>query len=429
MPTKNKDNHSDSILDRIFETSLELLSKWHTTNAAFEIPADIENRQAVYRLIDCLFREMGFIDWSLGQFCNIKKSNRGLGDLLRLGACRVLRSQELIPDPVIVNSIVRIARHRFSSREAGFANAVLRKLVREKKTLIATQPSALPPEARFNINSELFDQWRSHLTENEIAGLEEILKQRPPFLVRKRRSPENTPTPSLYPESISLHELPPFSWTNERFFECPKPREFIASTPFNQNVYYIQDPATLLSVEVLAPLEKEIIGDFCAAPGGKSILIEERLGEEGFLVSSDRDLQRLVRLKHNLSSSEKVGIISADAIRPPFRHASFNAILLDVPCSNTGVIRHRPDVRWRFSKASLKRLKKIQRRILTGCVPLIKPGSRIVYSTCSIEPEENHDQIHRFLTEFPQFTLKKEKQLLPDEWHDGAYVALLAKEE
>jgi 16S rRNA (cytosine967-C5)-methyltransferase len=101
--------------------------------------------------------------------------------------------------------------------------------------------------------------------------------------------------------------------------------------------------------------------------------------------------------------------------------------MLDVPCSNTGVIRRRPDVRWAFSEASLRELSALQAQILHAGVVLLKPGGRVVYSTCSIEKEENHDQIRAFLDSHSDFVLLAERQLLPTASHDGAYAALLRR--
>ena len=110
-----------------------------------------------------------------------------------------------------------------------------------------------------------------------------------------------------------------------------------------------------------------------------------------------------------------------------FKESSFDAILLDVPCSNTGVGRHKPDALWRFSIPRLNGIVKDQKRILYGAAKLLKPGGRLVYSTCSVESEENSVQVKKFVSEKPQFILKEEKLILPSETNDGAYVALIQK--
>jgi 16S rRNA (cytosine967-C5)-methyltransferase len=106
---------------------------------------------------------------------------------------------------------------------------------------------------------------------------------------------------------------------------------------------------------------------------------------------------------------------------------SLHALLLDVPCSNSGVIRRRPDVRWTWSKSKLQELVELQAAILDSSGKLLCPGGRLVYSTCSIEPQENAEQTAQFLLRNPEFTLQQEQQLFPDERHDGAYAALMIK--
>ncbi len=134
------------------------------------------------------------------------------------------------------------------------------------------------------------------------------------------------------------------------------------------------------------------------------------------------------RLKDNLKDVNVASVQLMDATRPTLEESSVDAILLDVPCSNTGVIRRRPDVRRNFSEANLRRLLDVQRRILEASARLVRPNGRIVYSTCSIENDENSLQIREFLKTHPEFSLKEERQLYPTPEHDGAYAAALSRE-
>ena len=149
--------------------------------------------------------------------------------------------------------------------------------------------------------------------------------------------------------------------------------------------------------------------------------------QAGTLLCADRSEARLQRVRENLTGFASITYAVADAATPPFPPASFDAVLLDVPCSNTGVIRRRPDVRWRFTRASLRELLELQAAILHGAAALVRPGGRLVYSTCSIEPEENAGQVRRFLAQHAEFAIAAERQLPPTETHDGAYAALLVR--
>jgi 16S rRNA (cytosine967-C5)-methyltransferase len=191
---------------------------------------------------------------------------------------------------------------------------------------------------------------------------------------------------------------------------------------------YIQDPATRHSVELLDPQPGEHILDACAAPGGKAFLIAAALGSAEGLVCTDSNEKRLPRLEENLERlhAGKATIAVHDWTRPaPEKwHHRFDGILLDVPCSNTGVIRRRVDVRWRLQAPDIERIAITQRKILENALACLKPGGRIVYSTCSIERDENLGLVEAFLADHPELELRATRDALPFRDHtDGAFAA------
>ena len=172
--------------------------------------------------------------------------------------------------------------------------------------------------------------------------------------------------------------------------------------------------------------------DACAAPGGKAIHMAGLMENSGRLVCCDSNEKRLPRLRENL---ERCGVSNAEVHQHDWSKPApdewlgfFDAILLDVPCSNTGVLRRRVDARWRLQKADLLDLVKLQREILEVAATCVKPGGRLVYSTCSIDPEENLEQVQRFAEDDPDFSLGETKQILPfvDDT-DGAFTAMLIR--
>jgi 16S rRNA (cytosine967-C5)-methyltransferase len=205
----------------------------------------------------------------------------------------------------------------------------------------------------------------------------------------------------------------------------PLPNQALASGGI-----YIQDPATRHCVELLDPKPGESVLDACAAPGGKAFLIAASSGGGQGLVCTDSNEKRLPRLAENLT---RLHVDGAETLAHDWTQPApstwikrFDAILLDVPCSNTGVMRRRVDVRWRFKPADLPKLRLTQLAILENALPCLKPGGRIVYSTCSIEPEENIDLIQVFLSRHPELALAETKQILPfRDATDGAFAACL----
>ncbi len=188
----------------------------------------------------------------------------------------------------------------------------------------------------------------------------------------------------------------------------------------------MQDPSTALACELLAPQPGDRVLDACAAPGGKTAYLAELMQDQGAILAVDRDEQRVQRLEENLT---RLGISSAKTQvhdwsgTPPTEH--FDRILVDAPCSNTGVMRRRVDVRWRLQPADFTRMPREQLAIVRAVLPLLKPGGTLVYSTCSLEPEENGQLVRQLLEEFPALQLEEERAILP--WRDGLDGAFAAR--
>jgi len=207
---------------------------------------------------------------------------------------------------------------------------------------------------------------------------------------------------------------------------------------FQQGGFYIQDPSTLLAVRELDPQPGETILDLCAAPGGKLTHIAQLMRNEGCIIAHDTAAERLELVKENCT---RLGVTCVETIlastlsSPVLRSTSdeggstlFDRILLDAPCSNTGVMRRRVDLRWRLRLEEIQRLQAVQLDLLRQAAPLLKPGGTLIYSTCSLEPGENREVINQFLDEHRGFKLDRERELLPFADNvDGAYVARLGK--
>ena len=195
---------------------------------------------------------------------------------------------------------------------------------------------------------------------------------------------------------------------------------------------YIQDPSTAAAVELLDPQPGETVLDACAAPGGKSGIIAALMQNRGELVACDRDAGRLATLAANLA---RLGVSISHVAQRDWSRAlpskglparSYDRILLDVPCTNTGVLRRRVDARWRLRREDFQRMPEKQFAILRTLAPLLKPGGTFVYSTCSIEPEENALVVARTLREFPFLQLAEERSILPfRDGFDGAFAVRL----
>ncbi len=213
------------------------------------------------------------------------------------------------------------------------------------------------------------------------------------------------------------------------FYTVPAGRWSDVEPLLQAGALYLQDPSTRLAVELLAPRAGETVLDLCAAPGGKSLAIADAMGS-GRLVALDLPTARLDRLEENLArvSGVSVALVEGDLLREPAVRLrargvpeAYGAVLIDAPCSNTGVMRHRVDVKWRLRESDLAQHARQQGALLAAAGRLVAPGGRLVYSTCSLDPVENERVVATFCLRHPEFTLEDQRVALP--WvagHDGA---------
>jgi 16S rRNA (cytosine967-C5)-methyltransferase len=184
----------------------------------------------------------------------------------------------------------------------------------------------------------------------------------------------------------------------------------------------------LLAVQMLDPRPGEHILDLCAAPGGKTTYLAQRMQNQGRIVAEDVEPSRLQLVRENCT---RLGVTCvetrlADAQAPLL---GFDRVLVDAPCSNTGVMRRRVGLRWRIHPEEIQRLPGVQLGLLVSAARRVRPGGMIVYSTCSLEPEENAEVVGTFIAGHPDFRLDSERTLLAfREGVDGAYVARLVRE-
>lgn len=358
------------------------------------------------------FRHKALIDAMLAKHLK-KKTDPRLLNLLRAVSTQI-HFQSGIAAESAVNVAVEAAK-AYGKKPAGFVNAVLRKIKDFNIEALKKGISPLPSAIR--------KRWLESFNAEKVKELEKLLGLQAEFTFRATGvSPSDLS--EINAEKMSLPE-----WTDcFTFYKCGDLSPLFEKRLAEKGQVYIQDPATALAPGLPeASQEPLAVLDICGAPGGKSIMLKEKLPNAEITVS-DISFSRQKMTLQNFESRELPGmLICASGAKPPFKNESFDLILADVPCSNTGVFRRRPDCLWRFSPKHLEELVKIQSEILRSCASLVKKEGRIIYSTCSLEKEENTQQLDIFLSENPGFELEKKKLIIPGENHDGAFAALLRK--
>jgi 16S rRNA (cytosine967-C5)-methyltransferase len=297
-----------------------------------------------------------------------------------------IRHLDRVPRHAAVHEAVELAKG-VSKRSAGFVNAVLRKA--------ADMPVPDNVGLRTSHPDWLVERWRARF-----PNVEPILEAGNSILPVTARV--NRLKVKDGPDVVEIDGDP------------------AAAPGFAEGHFTVQDETSMKVAPLLAPRPGERVLDLAAAPGGKTTHLAELMGGRGLVVAVDLPERiRLVREAAKRLGLENIRCLAGDAANVAFL-APFDAILLDAPCSNTGVLARRPDVRWRLRERDIAGAAEIQRRLLLNAARLLKPGGRLVYSTCSLEPEENK-------VETPGLTLVKEELTLPTPRHSGGYAALLTK--
>ena len=335
-------------------------------------------------------------------------------DILRVGLAQILILG--IPDHAAVNETVNCGR----ASVRGLINAVLRQAI-ERRQSLQSNAQKLPPAERFSHPDWLAKRWRKQFHKDKAATLMEWNNQ--PAETTLRLNPLRSDSAALAtdPRLTALSEQSEFF-----LLDGPVPSEWT-----EKGLIYITDPATRLSVELLAPQAGEAVLDACAAPGGKAAYIAAKMENQGSLLCTDSNELRIPRLEENLTNlgvnNSQIEVFDWTKSPPSEWHNHFDAILLDVPCSNTGVLRRRVDARWRISPEQIEELTQIQTLILQNALTCLKPEGRLVYSTCSIESEENEELVAAF-AESNQLQIVATKQSLPHrDQQDGAFATLLKR--
>jgi 16S rRNA (cytosine967-C5)-methyltransferase len=296
----------------------------------------------------------------------------------------------------IVHHAVGQAKSLLSSPEVKLINAVARKLAGVLAAQTEPAVGANPAEWAefFSHPVWLVERWRGQFG-NDAARALLAWDQTPGVMHARWRTAEAPP-----------EWLQPTGWTG--FFEASAGRWTDLEPLLAAGRIYLQDPSTRHAVGLLAPQPGETVLDVGAAPGGKSLSIADAM-QRGQVVAVDLPGERLGRLRENLARAPAgvkttliegdVQQLKADAFRAQGLPEKFSAVLLDAPCSNSGVIRHRVDVKWRLEPGDFARHARQQLELLTAAARFVAPGGRLVYSTCSLDEEENERVVAAFLAD------------------------------
>jgi 16S rRNA (cytosine967-C5)-methyltransferase len=317
-----------------------------------------------------------------------------LQDILRLGAYQIT-ALDRVPAHAAVDTSVALAKDAGGPRAAGFVNAVLRRLTQSAS--VAATPSDQPSERLAAAHSHpvwLVRRWIDAFGLRQAEGLLQWNNTRPSLVAQPARA-DLAELGADWKKAGLEFNLAPYNAglipARNRPAELPG---------YRTGQFIIQDPAQNLLARFTAPSPQSSVYDACAAPGGKTITLGRMVSA---VVAGDVNRLRARRLAENVqrAGSGHEHVIVADARQPPIRPVDI--VVLDAPCLGTGTIARHPDARWRMTPEALRHITDLQSELLESTAEVVAPGGMLVYSTCSLEREENQDQIERFLGRHREF--------------------------
>src|SRR4051812_16272084 len=380
----------------------ELLDGSFDRRVGDEYHLDARDRRWTRELVYGMLRRRSRLDAFLNERVRngIARLDADLLDLLRLGAFQLLHMGS-VPAYAAIAQTVELAKRRHGIGASKLANAVLRRLDRERDALRLPTPSD-PLDAlglEYSHPRWLIARWISRWREDETRRLLEANNGEAPLVARPYHAVREQVEAMLEAAGVRVEEAP---LARDSIVLNSPVSSLTDLGAFRQGLFHLQDPGSTLVTQYACVPTGAVVADLCAAPGGKSIELSRNAS---VVFSGDASLGRLQRVIDNAHRLEVDSLFPfvADARNPAIRPVDL--VLIDAPCTGTGTFRRHPDARWRLKISDLAVMASLQRAILRAAADVVKPGGLLVYSTCSLEPEENDEQIDRFLAEHADWRL------------------------
>lgn len=406
---------------------LTAIRRGETLDAAFAHHADgleARDRRWLQELVYGMLRRRDEIDAPLSRRVRggIVRLDADLVDLLRLGVYQLLHMGS-VPSYAAIAQSVELAKTRHGMGASRLANAVLRRIDRERAEL--EQPADTAMDAvdalalRHSHPRWLVARWVALYGEEETVRLLRANNEEAPIIVRPFGVVREQLEAALERSGVPVEDAPLVADS----IRLAGPVSLTELGAYRQGTFFVQDPGATLVTRYAAFRPGGVVVDLCAAPGGKSL---ELARDARLVVAADRSAARLARLRENVTRLEarNVVLLATDARLPALRPVE--AVLVDAPCTGTGTFRRHPDARWRLKISDLAVTAALQRVLLRAAASIVRPGGLLVYGTCSLEPEENDEQIESFLQEHDDWSLEPPPAgAVPAEVLDGGLLRVL----
>ncbi len=391
------------------------------------------DRAFVSRVTEGTLENLIQIDYIIECFSKVPIHNMKplIRNLLRMSIYQ-LKYMNSVPDRAVVNEAVRLAQKRGFYNLKGFVNGVLRAAARGMDEIAYPLPEDDPVEylsISYSMPQWILRKWLEQFSFEQVEKVCASFRSELPVTVRLRtdRVSKEEIIASLREEGceVAQHHYLDYAVRISGY------NYILALTAFREGWIYVQDVSSMLVSEVAAPNWGDYCIDMCAAPGGKSIHLADKLKGSGYVEARDISEEKVELMQENIERLGVINMVAALRDATVFEKESFHKadiVLCDVPCSGLGVIGKKQDIRYRMTPTRQEELIRIQRRILSVAQNYVKPGGVLIYSTCTIGADENQMNLKYFLENFP-FRLESIDPYLPEQLHTrtsaGGYLQLL----
>ena len=392
-----------------------------------------QERAFLTRLAEGTIEHMLEMDFIINSFSKVKvnKMKPLIRNLLRMSVYQ-LKYMDSIPDAAVCNEAVKLAKKRGFAQLRGFVNGVLRNIARELSNLQYPDEKLEPVrflEVTYSVPAWMVEQWiKDYGYEQAKSICESFLKERP--ITIRTNLTKITPEAlkkRLESEGVTVQVVQALGYA----FEISGFDYLQSLDSFNEGLFYVQDISSMMVAEIAAPEKDSYIIDVCAAPGGKSSHLAEKMEGSGMVEARDLTEYKVSLIEENIQRHELKNMNAVQMDATVLDEASVNKadlLVCDLPCSGLGVMGKKTDIRYKMTEEKQRDLVRLQREILSTVYSYVKPGGVMVYSTCTIHKGENEGNVEWFVKEYPEFEVLSKEQMFPSgTYHDGFFIAKLRR--
>ena len=393
-----------------------------------------QERAFMTRLTEGTLEHLIELDYIIDSFSKtkVRKMKPMIRSILRMSVYQI-KYMDSVPDSAVCNEAVKLAKRHGFGQLSGFVNGVLRNISRNISDVRYPDQKDMVRflEVKYSMPQWIVKQW---INDYGMEKTEQILKgfdRENPLSIRTNTlkcTPEEL-RDKLKAEGVIVEPVKDLDYA----FYISGFDYLNGLQSFEDGLFYVQDVSSMMAVELAAPEENDYVIDVCAAPGGKSTHLAEKLKGTGMVEARDLTDYKVDLIRDNIDRHELHNMKAVLMDATSYDEASVNkadVLICDLPCSGLGVLGRKTDIRYKISHEQEKELMELQRQILDTVHQYVKHGGTLVYSTCTIDKMENEDNVRWFADKYKDFVLKEERQLLPGQLGgDGFFLAKFIREK